>query len=54
MTSPVHTIRHDMAVADAGQLFIDHKFGCLPVVANDDILEGIMTATDLLRAYAPP
>ena len=51
MTSPVHTIRNDMAVADAGQLLIDHKFGCLPVVADDDILEGIITATDLLRVY---
>ena len=53
MSSPVHTIRNGMAVADAGQLLMDHKFGCLPVVADDDILEGIITATDLLRAYTP-
>lgn len=51
MTATVQTIRRDMAVADAGQLFLDHKFGCLPVVYDDDLLEGVITATDLLRAY---
>lgn len=51
MTTPVHSVRRDMAVADAGQLFLDHKFGCLPVVRDDNILEGILTVTDLLRAY---
>ncbi len=51
MTTQVQTVRGDMAVADAGQLFLDHKFGCLPVVRDDNILEGIMTVTDLLRAY---
>lgn len=51
MTTQVHTVRRDMAVADAGQLFLDHKFGCLPVVREDDTVEGIITVTDLLRAY---
>jgi acetoin utilization protein AcuB len=51
MTTPVQTVRGDLAVADAGQLFLDHKFGCLPVVHDDDMLEGILTVTDLLRAY---
>jgi CBS domain-containing protein len=51
MTTPVQTVRRDMAVADAGQLFLDHKFGCLPVVYDDDLLEGMITVTDLLRAY---
>jgi CBS domain-containing protein len=51
MTTPVHSVRRDLAVADAGQLFLDHKFGCLPVVRDDNILEGILTVTDLLRAY---
>ena len=39
MTTSVHTMRNNMAVADARQLLMDHKFGCLSVVA-DDILEG--------------
>lgn len=51
MTTQVHTVRSNTAVADAGQLFLDHKFGCLPVVRDHDILEGILTVTDLLRAY---
>ena len=51
MTTPVQTVRGDMAVADAGQLFLDHKFGCLPVVGDDNKLEGILTVTDLLRGY---
>ncbi len=51
MTTEVHTVRGDMAVADAGQLLLDHKFGGLPVVRDDNILEGIITVTDLLRAY---
>lgn len=51
MTTPVYTVHGDAAVADAAQLFVDHKFGCLPVVRDDDILEGIITVTDLLHAY---
>lgn len=51
MTARVYTVSRDMPVADAGQLFLDHKFGCLPVVRDDDILEGIVTVTDLMRAY---
>ena len=51
MTTPVYTVRRDTTVADAGQLFVDHKFGCLPVIGDEDMLEGIVTVTDLLRAY---
>ncbi|PON13474.1 hypothetical protein C2W62_34170 [Candidatus Entotheonella serta] len=51
MTTNVHTVGCDTAVADAGQLFIDHKFGCLPVVGTDKMLQGIITVTALLRAY---
>lgn len=60
MTTQVHTVREETPVADAGRLFLGHKFGCLPVVHNDRTLAGIITVTDLLRAYvqqheaAPP
>jgi acetoin utilization protein AcuB len=51
MTPQVITVRGDTPVAEAGQLFLEHKFGCLPVVGNDNTLEGIITVTDLLRGY---
>ena len=51
MTKPVVTVKSDNPVADAGQLLLAHKFGCLPVVRDDETLEGIITVTDLLRAY---
>jgi len=51
MTTEVRTVRRDTVVADAGQLFLDHRFSCLPVVGDDNRLEGIITVTDLLRAY---
>jgi CBS domain-containing membrane protein len=49
MTTQVHTVRSDTAVTEAAELFLTHKFGCLPVVRSDDTLEGILTMTDLLR-----
>ena len=51
MTTEVRTVRKGAVAADAAQLFIDHRFGCLPVVGDGDRLEGIVTVTDLLRAY---
>jgi CBS domain-containing protein len=49
MTTQVHTVRSDTAVTEAAELFLTHKFGCLPVVRNDGTLEGILTVTDVLR-----
>ena len=51
MTTNVHTVTEETSVAAAGQLFLDHKLGCLPVVGTDNRLAGILTVTDLLRAY---
>jgi acetoin utilization protein AcuB len=51
MTRQVVTVRGETPVAEAGRLFIEKKFGCLPVVNDDNTLEGIITVTDLLRAY---
>jgi CBS domain-containing protein len=51
MTTPVHTVSGDATLAEAAQLMLHHKVGCLPVVRDEDILEGIMTVTDMLRAY---
>jgi acetoin utilization protein AcuB len=51
MTAHVHTVSRDATLADAGQLMLHHKVGCLPVVRDADSLEGIITVTDMLRAY---
>ena len=51
MTTDVYTVTEETTVATAGQLFLDHKLGCLPVIAADHRLAGILTVTDLLRAY---
>jgi acetoin utilization protein AcuB len=51
MTTKVVTVRGSTLLTDAGQLFLETKVGCLPVVRDDQTLEGIITVTDLLRAY---
>ena len=51
MTTQVVTVRSDTPLVGAGQIFLEKKFGCLPVVRNNNVLEGIITVTDLLRAY---
>jgi CBS domain-containing protein len=51
MTAHVHTVSGAATLAEAGQLMLHHKVGCLPVVRDADILEGIVTVTDMLRAY---
>jgi acetoin utilization protein AcuB len=51
MTRQVITVRRQTSVAEAAQIFIEKKFGCLPVVRDDNTLEGMLTVTDLLRAY---
>src|SRR5262252_8628964 len=52
MTQEVVTVRGTTSLAEAGQLFLQSKFGCLPVVGDGNRLEGILTLTDLLRTYA--
>ena len=51
MTPEVVTVHGTTPVAEAGQIFLQKKFGCLPVVRGNNTLEGIITVTDLLRAY---
>jgi CBS domain-containing protein len=51
MTTNVYTVTEETSVAAAGQLLLDHKLGCLPVIDTDHRLVGILTVTDLLRAY---
>jgi CBS domain-containing protein len=51
MTREVVTVRGTTSLVEAGQLFLQKKFGCLPVVSDDNRLEGLLTVSDLLRAY---
>jgi len=51
MTRDVVTVHGTTSLLEAGQIFLQKKFGCLPVVRDHNKLEGIITVTDLLRAY---
>jgi acetoin utilization protein AcuB len=51
MTPEVVTVHGTTPVAEAGQMFLQHKFWCLPVVRDNHTLAGMLTVTDLLRAY---
>lgn len=49
MRTDVTTVGSEATLADAGQLMLEHKIGCLPVLHHDRTLVGIVTVTDLLR-----
>jgi CBS domain-containing protein len=51
MTRDVVTVSSITPIEEAGQIFLQKKFGCLPVVRDNNTLRGIITLTDLLRAY---
>jgi acetoin utilization protein AcuB len=51
MTPDVVTVRSTTPLVEAAQIFLQKKFGCLPVVRDHNTLAGIITVTDLLRAY---
>jgi CBS domain-containing protein len=51
MTTQVVTVRADTALTEAAECFLTHKFGCLPVVREDDTLAGILTVTDVLALF---
>ena len=52
MTPEVVTVHDTTPLMEAGQIFLQKKFGCLPVVRDHNTLAGIITVTDLLRAYS--
>jgi len=52
MTQEVVTVNGTTPVVEAGLIFLQKKFGCLPVVHDHNRLEGIITVADLLRAYS--
>ena len=51
MITEIVTARPDTPVEEAARLLYTHRVGCLPVL-DDGRLVGILTETDLLRAFA--
>lgn len=51
MTPKPLTVRPDQPITDALTLFVEKKFGALPVVDESGKLVGILSAIDLLRAF---
>lgn len=51
MYSPVHTVGADTSLRNAGRMMLDHGIGSV-IVVDDDLLEGILTATDFIRSIA--
>lgn len=49
MRRKIATIHPTATVAEAGQILVDGKFGCLPVVETTGELVGIVTEHDMLR-----
>jgi len=50
MTRDVRTVRPQTPIADAAELLLKHKFGCLPVTDADGSLVGIVTKHDFVKA----
>ena len=51
MTTSVVSVTPTTVLEEAANLLVKHKIGALPVVDRDKLV-GIITATDLLRAFA--
>jgi CBS domain-containing protein len=49
MSRRVQTVKPSMLASEAATLLLEHKFGCLPVVGDDEQIVGIITDTDFLR-----
>lgn len=49
MSRDVETVSPDTSVREVVEKLLDHKFGCLPVVEDDQRLVGIITESDLVR-----
>lgn len=52
MTPVVLSVGNDTPVADACRLMAERRIGSLPVLAEDGTLVGILSVTDVLRAFA--
>lgn len=51
MQRDVVTVSAEDTLVDAAKLMWEGKFGCLPVVDDDDVLVGIVTQADFLKIF---
>ncbi|MFE1291825.1 CBS domain-containing protein [Streptomyces sp. NPDC058751] len=51
MTAPAVTVRSDVTVACAARIMAQHRLKRLPVVDDEGVLQGIVSRTDLLKAF---
>lgn len=51
MSPEVTTINHEAGMTEAVDKLVTQKFGCLPVVDEQDKLVGLLTETDCLRCF---
>jgi acetoin utilization protein AcuB len=51
MTRPVIATTPDTPLAEAAMLMVNHKIGGMPVVDTDQQLVGIITESDIFRAF---
>ena len=49
MTTDVQTLRKDARVADAAEVLSSGEIHAVPIVGDDETLEGLVTSTDLIR-----
>jgi len=52
MVSRLTTVTPDSSLAEAAQIMLSHKFGCLPVCIGDGTLVGMVTESDFVRFAA--
>jgi CBS domain-containing protein len=51
MTKDPVTVSPETSLAEAAQVMLKYKYGCLPVVLNDELV-GILTEADFVAAFA--
>ncbi len=51
MSTNLITVRQDTAIDTAVILLLEHSISCLPVVSDDEVIEGILTWKDMLKYY---
>ena len=52
MTHAPQTLGRDASLAEAAELMAEGRFGCLPIVDETGRLEGLLSETDVLHAFA--
>ena len=51
MTKDVITVKADAPLEEAANLMVEHKIGGIPVVDDDDHVVGVVTETDIFKAF---